>query len=197
MKLITLLSVLSLMIAPTAISQTVYSWVDDDGILHISDTPPDGAAKQKDSFVLPDSNASAPAPVFAPAKSLKDKKTAKAKATEKANATEKQESKKPEKMAPLSISISNLQQDQTLRSNRGIINIQVEQNRKLGIGEQLQLMLDGKPYGAPQTKPLWQLINVDRGTHVLAVQAVIGGKLIASTSPVTVHLHRARVKSAG
>jgi hypothetical protein len=170
MKLITLLSVLSLMIAPAAISQT----------------PPDGAAKQKDSFVLPDSSASAPAPVFAPAKSLKDKKRRKLRLQ-----------KKPEKTAPLSISISNLQQNQTLRSNRGIINIQVEQNRKLGIGEQLQLMLDGKPYGAPQTKPLWQLINVDRGTHVLAVQAVIGGKLIASTSPVTVHLHRARVKSAG
>ncbi|WP_224067519.1 DUF4124 domain-containing protein [Vibrio penaeicida] len=188
MKLITLLTVLSLMIVPAAIAQTVYSWVDDDGILHISDTPPDGPANKKESFVLPNAKTSAPDPVFTPAKPLKNKQTTKTKAEQK---------KKPKKAAPLSLSISNLEQNQTIRSNRGIINVQVDQNRKLGIGERLQLMLDGKPYGAPQNKPLWQLINVDRGTHVLAVQAVRDGKLIASTSPVTVHLHRARVKSTG
>lgn len=187
MKLITLLTVLSLMIVPAAIAQTVYSWVDDDGILHISDTP-DRPANKKESFVLPNAKTSAPDPVFTPAKPLKNKQTAKTKAEQK---------KKPKKAAPLSLSISNLEQNQTIRSNRGIINVQVDQNRKLGIGERLQLMLDGKPYGAPQNKPLWQLINVDRGTHVLAVQAVRDGKLIASTSPVTVHLHRARVKSTG
>ncbi|MBD1558552.1 DUF4124 domain-containing protein [Vibrio sp. S9_S30] len=188
MKLITLLSVLSLMMVPASIAQTAYSWVDDNGILHISDTPPDGPAHQKESFVLPSTKTRAPDPVFAPTKPLKSKQVANAKTADK---------KKIDNAVPLSLSISNLKQDQTLRSNRGILNIQVHQNRKLGIGEQLQLMLNGKPYGAPQTQSLWQLTNVDRGTHVLAVQAVRDGKLIASTSPVTVHLHRARVKSAG
>lgn len=50
MKLITLLTVLSLMIVPAAIAQTVYSWVDDDGILHISDTPDRPANKRNRLF---------------------------------------------------------------------------------------------------------------------------------------------------
>ncbi len=74
------------------------------------------------------------------------------------------------------------QHNETIRSNRGIINIQLETNRKLGIGEQLQLLLDGKPYGAPQSHMTWQLNNIDRGTHTLAVHAKRSGKLIASTS---------------
>ena len=86
------------------------------------------------------------------------------------------------------------QHDETIRSNNGLINIQLEANRKLGIGEQLQLILDGKPYGAPQSRLTWLLSNIDRGTHTLAVQAKRSGKLIASTSPITVHLHRASIK---
>ena len=84
--------------------------------------------------------------------------------------------------------------DQTIRSNRGFLSIQIELNRKLGIGEQLQLMLDGRRYGAPQTQPNWQLKDIDRGTHTIAIQAHRSGKLIASTSPVTVYLHRATIK---
>ncbi|MEZ9974456.1 nitrogen regulation protein NR, partial [Vibrio lentus] len=51
--------------------------------------------------------------------------------------------------------------DQTIRSNRGLIPIQIELNRKLGIGEQLQLILDGRRYGAPQTQPIWELKGID------------------------------------
>ncbi|QBH28497.1 nitrogen regulation protein NR [Vibrio vulnificus] len=84
--------------------------------------------------------------------------------------------------------------DATIRSNQGIITIQVQTNRKLDIGEQLQLVFDGNRYGAPQTSTLWQLKNIDRGTHIIAIQAVRSGKLIASTSPISVHLHRTKIK---
>jgi len=59
--------------------------------------------------------------------------------------------------------------------------------------EQLQLIMDGKTLGAPSTKTVWQLENIDRGTHSFSIQAVGSGKVIASSSLITVHLHRASV----
>lgn len=42
--------------APLVCAQTVYTWVDDNGVLHMSDTPNNGAKTVK----LPDLEASAP-----------------------------------------------------------------------------------------------------------------------------------------
>lgn len=112
-------------------------------------------------------------------------------------ATSTQDTSKSNKLdtpPPLALTLITPQHDQTLRSNRGLIAIEIELNRKLGIGEQLQLMLDGRRYGAPQTTPTWALKNIDRGTHTIAIQAHRSGKLIASTTPVTVFLHRATIK---
>ncbi len=184
MKLIAPLIILSLMTAPFATSQTIYSWIDSNGVRHLSDTPPGNSAKQTEFYDLSDTT-SPPDPVFTSVKPpLGNKTTTNVKST----------SQEPQPPIPLSLSISNLEHDQVLRNNRGIVNIQVTKNRKLKIGEQFQLIFDGKPYDAPQTKTLWQLTNIDRGTHVLSVQAFRDGKVIASTSPMTVHLHRARVK---
>ncbi|EEY45134.1 hypothetical protein VMA_003213 [Vibrio mimicus VM223] len=55
-------------------------------------------------------------------------------------------------------------------------------------------MMDGRPYGAPTNQPVWELKNIDRGTHTFTIQAIENGKLIASSSIITVHLHRATVK---
>ena len=68
--------------------------------------------------------------------------------------------------------------DQTIRNNRGLIPIQIELNRKLGIGEQLQLMLDGRRYGAPQTQPTWELKGIDRGTHTLQFKHIEAASLL-------------------
>lgn len=86
------------------------------------------------------------------------------------------------------------QHDDTVRSNSGTISIRSELNRKLSIGEQLQLLMDGRPYGAPTNQPNWELKNIDRGTHTFTIQAIENGKIIASSSIITVHLHRATVK---
>ncbi|MGI9946556.1 DUF4124 domain-containing protein [Vibrio hyugaensis] len=179
----TLYALSTLLIASTACAQVAYTWVDKDGVIHFSDTPNQGAK----AISLPNLESSAPAPKVQHTESLAPqakmpKETAEAPKT------------KAEKPQPLSLSMLTPQHDETIRSNNGLINIQLEANRKLGIGEQLQLILDGKPYGAPQSRLTWQLSNIDRGTHTLAVQAKRSGKLIASTSPITVHLHRASIK---
>ncbi len=173
----------SVLIATTALAQVAYTWVDKDGVVHFSDTPNQGAK----TISLPNLESSAPAPKVESTESLAPQANAAQKPT-----TEKKT--KTDKPLPLSLTMLTPQHDETIRSNSGVINIQLEANRKLGIGEQLQLILDGKPYGAPQSRLTWQLNNIDRGTHTLAVKAKRSGKLIASTSPITVHLHRASVK---
>ena len=170
-------------------AQTVYTWEDESGVLHFSDTPDSNRAK---ALSLPDVQAVAPAPKF-DSTSPVDPQPVEPLPTEAAahKAPVLDESDTP---APLELTLITPQHDQTLRSNRGLIAIEIELNRKLGIGEQLQLMLDGRRYGAPQTSLTWALKNIDRGTHTIAIQAHRSGKLIASTTPVTVFLHRATIK---
>ncbi|MDE0543872.1 DUF4124 domain-containing protein [Vibrio sp. VA3] len=172
-----------LLIASIAFAQVAYTWVDENGVVHFSDTPNKGAK----AIALPNLEASAPAPEVESTESL-------APQTTPSTASQNKPEKTTEKPLPLQLSMQTPKHNETIRNNRGIINIQLETNRKLGIGEQLQLLLDGKPYGAPQNHIVWQLNNIDRGTHTLAVHAKRSGKLIASTSPITVHLHRASVK---
>jgi len=170
-------------VATLAHAQTVYTWEDENGVLHFSDSPIQ-SAKQ---ITLPKLEASAPAPKFESSIPVDAPK-------EQASTPPVKKQKKPEKIQELSLTMLSPQHDETIRSNRGNLSIQIELNRKLGIGEQLQLMLDGRRYGAPQTQMTWQLKNIDRGTHTLSIQAHRSGKLIASTSPVTVFLHRATIK---
>ncbi|MFH0272593.1 DUF4124 domain-containing protein [Vibrio jasicida] len=179
----TLYALSTLLMASTAGAQVAYTWVDKDGVIHFSDTPNQGAK----TISLPNLEASAPAPRVQSTESL----TPQASVPKETADTPKAKTETP---VPLSLSMLTPQHDETIRSNNGLINIQLDANRKLGIGEQLQLILDGKPYGAPQSRLTWQLSNIDRGTHTLAVQAKRSGKLIASTSPITVHLHRASIK---
>ncbi|MFA0019575.1 DUF4124 domain-containing protein [Vibrio splendidus] len=184
-----ILFLIGLTVVLSCSAQMVYTWVDEDGVLHFSDTPTDQNAQ---SFRLPDVQASAPAPQFEASTPV----DAAASSTTKTptQTQEKTESTKRELPTQLALTMLTPVHDQTIRSNHGLIAVQIELSRKLGIGEQLQLMLDGHRYGAPQTQSNWELKGIDRGTHTIAIQAHRSGKLIASTSPVTVYLHRATLK---
>ncbi|MEZ8052142.1 DUF4124 domain-containing protein [Vibrio atlanticus] len=188
-----ILFLIGLTVAFSCSAQTVYTWEDEDGVLHFSDTPTDQGAE---ALRLPDVQASAPAPKFEASTPVDaaDPSTTKTATPAQAQAQEKTDNTKREVPAQLALSMLTPVHDQTIRSNRGLIPIKIELNRKLGIGEQLQLMLDGRRYGAPQTQPNWELKGIERGTHTIAIQAHRSGKLIASTSPVTVYLHRATLK---
>ncbi len=182
-QLITSLCALSgALVIPLANAQVAYTWVDKNGVMHFSDTPNQGAK----TISLPNLEAAAPAPKVQSTESLEPQ--ASNDEPEEAPVTQS------EKPLPLQVTIQSPQHGETIRSNRGLLSVELELNRKLGIGEQLQLILDGTPYGAPQNSTTWQLRNIDRGAHTISVQAKRSGKLIASTSPITVHLHRASVK---
>ncbi len=170
------------LVVPLASTQVAYTWVDENGVMHFSDTPNQGAK----TISLPNLEGAAPAPEVESTELLEPQAGA--------EQPEETPTTQSEKNLPLQLTIQSPQHGETSRSNRGLLSIQLELNRKLGIGEQLQLLLDGNPYGAPQNSTNWQLSNVDRGTHTLSIHAKRSGKLIASTSPITVHLHRASVK---
>ncbi|TXZ76309.1 DUF4124 domain-containing protein [Vibrio mimicus] len=190
-----LLLLISLLWVPQIAAQNAYTWVDEKGVIHFSDSPQSDKAK---SIHLPDFEAQAPAPSFDSTQPIEKEAVDTALAEAAAIEEEKTETAAPpttpQKLEQLKITLVSPKHDDTVRSNSGTIIIRSELNRKLAIGEQLQLMMDGRPYGAPTNQPVWELKNIDRGTHTFTIQAIENGKLIASSSIITVHLHRATVK---
>ncbi len=165
-RLLTLILLMSY-ITPSA-CQEVYTWVDSNGVRHFSDSSTDSKSTKLIT------------PAFEPQTVPKGTKSQKF----------DNRSKSPQTLSIIMISPSN---GETIRENNGIVTINIELNRSLTPSEQLQLVMDGKPYGAPSTKTVWQLKNLDRGSHRFSIQAVGSGKVIASSSVVTVYLHRASV----
>ncbi|MCP3697560.1 MAG: DUF4124 domain-containing protein [Aliivibrio sp.] len=158
----------------TSISaNTIYIWEDSKGVRHFSDTAP--LSKEPVTTLSLSPTASQET---SPAVPKNSKKTA--------SATESIK----KKLKPLTISVTNLQQEETIRSSRGHITILTKLSRKLSTNEKLQLLLDGAPYGLPQTSTEWKLKNIDRGTHLITVIALKDGKRIASSPIITVFLHR-------
>ncbi|WP_162674487.1 hypothetical protein [Vibrio variabilis] len=96
--------------------------------------------------------------------------------------------------AKLTLTIASPQHDATIRNNAGDFSVSAFLKGSLNEEQALQLLLDGKPYGSPQTTTSWRLTNIDRGTHTLTIRVQQSGKVIASSDTITVHLHRASVQ---
>lgn len=177
-----LICFISLVLCSHSLAQTVYTWTDNKGVLHLSDTPPESASNL-DSFDIVEDNPTVIAPTDD--QSLTNN-----------SSHENQQSRQTTSKTvpvPLTIQFESPMPEQTIRDNQGRIQISLQTNRKLSIDETLQLVLNNEAYGAPQTKKKWTLINVDRGTHTFMIKALRSGKLIASTDTISVHLHRAKV----
>ena len=77
-----------------------------------------------------------------------------------------------------------------LRANNGTFNVSVSIRPALHSGHQLQLVLDGKPYGTPSSGTRFTLHEIDRGDHSLAVQVLNGERVLQSSPPVTFTVQR-------
>lgn len=93
------------------------------------------------------------------------------------------------------LALSNVPNDGALRANNGSFNVDVVVQPALEVDHQLQLLLDGQPYGAPTKDTTIAMDNIDRGEHTLAVQVVQGTRVIQSSSPVTFTLQRISTNS--
>ncbi|MGF1759043.1 DUF4124 domain-containing protein [Photobacterium sagamiensis] len=167
-----LVTLLGLLISPGLCATTIYSWVDSDGVVHFSDQPTAQATVyQFDSLPGAASVASPTASELTPSEPTKT----------------------PDATPPPSIRLLSPVHEQTLRDNEGIIAISAIANREMDQGHNVQLLLDGKAYGRPQSSLSWRLINIDRGSHQLQIQLLKYGKVIALSESITVYLHRASV----
>jgi hypothetical protein len=52
------------------------------------------------------------------------------------------------------------------------------------------LLLDDQPYGQSSNVPILQLVNIDRGTHSLAVQVIDGENIVQQSPSVTFTVQR-------
>ncbi|GAA03023.1 DUF4124 domain-containing protein [Photobacterium leiognathi] len=163
--------------ASSAQASTIYSWTDENGVVHFTDQPqtPDATAYPL-SVTEVSGNIEQTADTIA------------------AQTTDVAVVEEPAKTIT-TVSLVSPMHEQTIRNNEGIINIHAVTNSKLNSQTQAQLVLDGVVKGDPQTELTWTLDNVDRGSHQLQIQLVKGGKVIASSDSITVYLHRATVKA--
>ncbi len=160
---------LSLSVSTYGYSQEIYTWIDSDGIRHFNEHPANTPADKL--LILPPSTIQS---------QLKD--------------ISKPQAYTPQpRELPIQVSLLSPVNNETIRNNSGSINIQIGLSRNLKEAERLQLIMNSKPYGPQSTKTVWQLENVDRGSHSFLIQVVRNGKVIASSSIATVYLHRASV----
>jgi hypothetical protein len=93
--------------------------------------------------------------------------------------------------APFSVlQLTGLPSDEAMRANNGTFSVGVSTMPDLAPSQQVQLILDGQPYGQPSSNPPLQLNNIPRGDHSLAVQVLSGGKSIQQSPAVTFTIQR-------
>ncbi len=177
MRLIDLASILLFATtASTAVATTIYSWTDDNGVVHFSDTPGTPQASTVElSITEVQKNIQQTVIDINQADNV-----------ELISITTTAEPPLP----TATISLLAPVHQQTIRSNDGDIKVRAVSNRKLNSKLQAQLVIDGRVYGSPQTILTWQLTNIDRGSHQLQIQLLKNGKILASSESITVYLHR-------
>lgn len=80
--------------------------------------------------------------------------------------------------------------DATIRHNGGNLIVTASSDPGLHPGHAFRLVLGGQP-SAPQSSPVFPLDNIDRGTHMLAVEIVDAeGRIIERTPSQPFHMKR-------
>ena len=162
-----------LLAAALPASAQIYKYIDANGKTVFTNQPPTNVDAKP--VELPPTNTVGPqGPVAAPATS----------------GTEDQATKAYQILA-----LSNLPDDEALRQNNGTFIVNVVVQPALAPDHQLQLLLDGQPYGAPTSSTGIGLQNIDRGDHTLAVQVLQGSRVIQASAPVGFTLQRISTNS--
>jgi hypothetical protein len=90
------------------------------------------------------------------------------------------------------VQITEPTDDEAIRENAGNVQIAVTVSPALRGDHRLVLTLDDVPVEADAEDNVFQLSNVDRGTHVATAEVVdANGAVVAQSAPVTFHVLRA------
>jgi hypothetical protein len=131
----------------------VFRWVDEDGVVHFSDRPHEGAEtvelQQAQTFSAPASSRPRPS-------TLEEPETGEQEGSEEGYT---------------GLRIVRPGQDEVLWNTGGIVNVQVEAEPQLQTDHSIQLFLDGQPVnGLEGGAKNFQLTDVFRGTHNLRAE---------------------------
>jgi hypothetical protein len=88
------------------------------------------------------------------------------------------------------LELTNLPTSEALRANNGTFTVNVLIKPRLQGPHLFRLLLDDQPYGQPSNVPILQLVNVDRGTHSLAVQVIDGENVVQQSPTATFTVQR-------
>lgn len=152
-----------------------YKWVDEDGKVHYSDSPPPGVEAQAvdlpELLTIPAPPAAGPRPQPAPPAA-------------------------PEGPPYELFAITAPAPDETFLANDGRVTVSLTVSPLLQPGHAVVILLDGAPAAGPDVAASVTLSGVERGTH--AVQAAIvddRSQVVQSSVPVTFHVRQTVVKN--
>lgn len=170
------LALLLMLLALPAAAQ-IYKYTDANGNTAFSNQPPDG--KKAETVDLPPLNslggaATAPAPA-SPSPQQNQSQTQQPSASYQ------------------TLQLTDLPNDEALRANNGSFLVSVMIQPRLQPGHQLQLLVDGKPYGQPTNVPRIQVSELDRGEHSLSVQVLQGTQVIQQSQTINLTVQRVHV----
>lgn len=167
------LSIVFFSLVTCALHAQVYKWTDSQGVVHFSDKPHAGAVSIDN---IESQSYSVPVPTE----------------LQETSSEVKQESKK--KAIYSTVTIVQPHDQITIRNNQGYLVVTAETVPNLLPEHQVQVLLDGKPQGSPQTSLMFQLNGIYRGSHTLAVQIInSNGKVIKTSPQIVIYMQRPRV----
>ncbi|HHM04280.1 MAG TPA: DUF4124 domain-containing protein [Gammaproteobacteria bacterium] len=174
MRTLTLFFILTFSPSLSAVG-AVYKWVQADGTVVYSDSPPPHGAEEID--LPPLQRLASPPPPLPPPPQPPTFKA----------------------LPYTDFRITRPGNDATLRDNNGNVDvaIKIEPALQTAFGHTLTIVLDGRALLTGLSTPAARLDNVDRGTHTLQALVVDPtGKTVGATATVTFHLHRTIMRRA-
>lgn len=171
---IALFSLLLILSAP-ALAQ-IYKYTDDKGNTVYTNQPPDGVAV--DTVDLPPAN-TVNIRTPEPPPPLTDEH-------------------QDERQLPYRrLVIGGIPDEEALRANNGTFVVTAQLEPMLQRGHRISFLLDGIPQAAPGTATALQLNNVDRGTHVLAVEVLADNDQVVQRTEQQFTVQRVHTSSPG
>ena len=157
-----ILVLISLLVAGTAVAEEAYRWVDDQGVVHYSDRPRPGAER----IVLPTPNTVT--------RSVRQSTTSGTAASTTATA------QSPEPTATFrydSLAVASPGADETLWNIEGVLNVSLAVTPAMQPGHQVRVYFDGKTQIMQGTS--FQIPEVYRGEHNIQAEIIDAtGKLM-------------------
>ena len=169
MELRSFFTLVCLLAVAAAAAQEAYRWVDEDGVVHYSDRPREGA----EEFVLPAPNVADTRRVPKPA----------------TGSQEKDESASKAETGYQSIEIVSPNAEETLWNIEGVLSVSVALQPALQPGHQVRAYFDGEMQAVSGTS--FQLQEVWRGVHNVQVEVVDAtGKVMIRSQPTRFYVQQ-------